>query len=100
MKRVRITYPGAFHHAMNGGYYGNNIFAGNQNKARFLEFLEGTAKNAINVCTFARTPPLFSWLKIKREKNPSCFFAAKMRIPGPGLLYFIFLFIYGIIEYQ
>jgi hypothetical protein len=29
---------------MNRGYDGNDIFAGNKNKARFLEFLEGTAK--------------------------------------------------------
>jgi len=44
MKRVRITYPGAFHHVMNRGYDGNAIFTGNKNKAQFLEFLEGTAK--------------------------------------------------------
>jgi hypothetical protein len=44
MKRVRITYPGAFHHAMNRGYDGNDIFSGNKNKAQFLDFLEGTAK--------------------------------------------------------
>jgi len=44
MKRVRITFPGAFHHAMNRGYYGNDIFTGNKNKDRFLEFLEGTAR--------------------------------------------------------
>jgi hypothetical protein len=29
---------------MNRGYDGNDIFAGNKNKARFLDFLEGTAK--------------------------------------------------------
>ena len=44
MKRVRITYSGAFHHAMNRGYDGNDIFAGNKNKAQFLSFMEGTAK--------------------------------------------------------
>jgi REP element-mobilizing transposase RayT len=44
MKRVRITYPGAFHHVMNRGYNGNDIFVGNKNKAQFLEILEGTAK--------------------------------------------------------
>ena len=48
MKRVRITYPGAFHHDMNRGYEGNDIFAGNKNEARFLEFLEGKAKKMIN----------------------------------------------------
>jgi hypothetical protein len=44
MKRVRITYPGAYHHTMNRGYDGNDIFAGNKNKAQFLDFLEGTAR--------------------------------------------------------
>ena len=44
MKRVRITYSGAFHHFMNRGYDGNDIFAGNKNKAQFLDFMEGTAK--------------------------------------------------------
>jgi hypothetical protein len=44
MKRVRITYPGAFHHAINRGYDGNDIFLGNKNKAQFLDFLEGTTK--------------------------------------------------------
>jgi REP element-mobilizing transposase RayT len=44
MKRIRITYPGAFHHVMNRGYNGNDIFAGNKHKAQFLEILEGTAK--------------------------------------------------------
>ena len=29
---------------MNRGYDGNDIFAGNKNKAQFLEFLDGTAK--------------------------------------------------------
>ena len=44
MKRVRITYPGAYHHVMNRGYDGNAIFAGDKNKAQFLDFLEETAK--------------------------------------------------------
>jgi hypothetical protein len=29
---------------MNRGYDGNDIFAGNKNKAQFLEFQDGTAK--------------------------------------------------------
>ncbi|NIM12167.1 MAG: hypothetical protein GTO45_08650 [Candidatus Aminicenantes bacterium] len=44
MKRVRITYPGAYHHAMNRGYDGNDIFTGNKKKAQFVDLLEGTAK--------------------------------------------------------
>lgn len=44
MKRVRITYPGAYHHVMNRGYDGRDIFSGNKNKSRFLDLLEVTAK--------------------------------------------------------
>ena len=44
MKRERITYPGAYHHIMNRGYDGNDIFFGNQNKSQFLDYLEGTSK--------------------------------------------------------
>ena len=44
MRRERITYPGAFHHAMNRGYDGNDIFFGNQNKNQFLDYLEDSTK--------------------------------------------------------
>lgn len=44
MRRERITYTGAYHHIMNRGYDGNNIFQGNQNKSQFLNYLEGAAK--------------------------------------------------------
>ena len=44
MRRERITYPGAYHHIMNRGYDGNDIFEGNQNKSQFLDYLEGAAK--------------------------------------------------------
>ncbi|MCP4219576.1 MAG: hypothetical protein GY765_33390 [bacterium] len=40
MKRVRLTYPGAYHHVMNRGYNGNDIFPTSKFKSRFLEFLE------------------------------------------------------------
>jgi len=40
MRRVRITYTGAYHHVMNRGYDGNPIFAGNVTKSHFLDYLE------------------------------------------------------------
>ena len=40
MRRVRLTYEGAFHHGMNRGINGEDILEGNQNKAFFLDFLE------------------------------------------------------------
>ncbi len=44
MKRVRITYEGAYHHAMNRGINGEDIFTGNKNKAQFLDYLEEYSK--------------------------------------------------------
>jgi REP element-mobilizing transposase RayT len=44
MRRARITYPGAFHHAMNRGHGGTDIFFGNKNKSQFLDFLSDSAK--------------------------------------------------------
>ena len=44
MRRARITYEGAFHHAMNRGINGDNIFTGSKNKTLFLDLMEGTAK--------------------------------------------------------
>ncbi len=40
MRRVRITYPGAYHHVMNRGYDGNAIFTGTVTKSHFLDYLE------------------------------------------------------------
>jgi len=44
MRRERITYTGAYHHVMNRGYDGNDIFAGNKNKNQFLVYLDDAAK--------------------------------------------------------
>ncbi len=40
MRRARITYPGAFHHAMNRGHDGMEIFKNNQDKELFLELIK------------------------------------------------------------
>jgi hypothetical protein len=40
MRRERITYAGAYHHILNRGYDGNDIFFGNQNKRQSFDFLE------------------------------------------------------------
>ncbi len=37
MRRVRLTYEGPFHHGMNRGIDGEDIFEGNQNKAFCLD---------------------------------------------------------------
>jgi REP element-mobilizing transposase RayT len=44
MRRARITYPGAFHHVMNRGHSGEDIFYGNKNKSQFLDFLADASK--------------------------------------------------------
>lgn len=44
MRRIRVTYPGAFHHVMNRGYDGNDIFFGHKNKSRFLDYLLDASK--------------------------------------------------------
>jgi len=44
MKRVRITYEGAFHHVMNRGINGQEIFSGNRAKSQFLDFLDEYSK--------------------------------------------------------
>lgn len=40
MRRVRITFEGAYHHVMNRGYNGNPIFKERNNKYDFLDFLK------------------------------------------------------------
>jgi REP element-mobilizing transposase RayT len=52
MRRERITYPGAYHHVMNRGYDGNDIFYGNKNKSQFLDYLEGSS-NQMKIRLFA-----------------------------------------------
>jgi putative transposase len=53
MIRARITYPGAFHHAMNRGHDGTDIFVGNKNKSLFFECLaEATAKMKIRIFAY------------------------------------------------
>jgi REP element-mobilizing transposase RayT len=44
MRRARITYEGAFHHVMNRGINGEDIFTGNKLKGHFLNLLEETSK--------------------------------------------------------
>ena len=44
MKRVRITYPGAFHHLMNRGFDCKVIFPDTKTKTQFLNYLEDAAK--------------------------------------------------------
>lgn len=44
MKRVRITYPGAFHHIMNRGHGGEDILDGDKNKILFLYYMADASK--------------------------------------------------------
>jgi len=39
MKRLRLTYEGAYHHCINRGINGEDIFSG-QKKAHLLDYLE------------------------------------------------------------
>ncbi|TET44707.1 hypothetical protein E3J62_09570 [candidate division TA06 bacterium] len=43
MQRARLTYKGAFHHVMNRGHGGENVFPDDGAKARFLEILEASS---------------------------------------------------------
>ena len=53
MRRVRLTYEGAFHQCMSQGINGENIFDGNQNKAFFLDYLEeASLKHKIRVLAY------------------------------------------------
>jgi len=40
MRRARLTYKGAYHHVMNRGHGGEEIFYDDESKARFLDILE------------------------------------------------------------
>jgi putative transposase len=44
MKRVRLTYEGAYHHAVARGINGEDIFNTDQHKAQFLNYLEESSK--------------------------------------------------------
>ncbi|MCP5107311.1 MAG: hypothetical protein GY950_28245 [bacterium] len=44
MKRERVTYEGAYHHVMNRGYDGTDIFSKIRYKSQFLDYLEDSAK--------------------------------------------------------
>ena len=44
MRRARITYQGAFHHAMNRGINGEEIFAGSNRKNMFLDLMVESAR--------------------------------------------------------
>ncbi|MCK4527744.1 transposase [candidate division WOR-3 bacterium] len=44
MRRARITYKGAYHHVMNRGIMGADIFLGDKAKYYFLECMEGKSK--------------------------------------------------------
>ena len=45
MRRARVTYPGAFHHAMNRGYNGNPVFFEKIDKEIFLKLLNKTSSD-------------------------------------------------------
>ncbi len=44
MRRARITYEGALHHAMNRGINGDDIFVGSKSKTTFLDLMQDTAR--------------------------------------------------------
>lgn len=44
MRRARVTFEGAFHHAMNIGHEGKKIFQRNSHKIKFLELLKKTSQ--------------------------------------------------------
>jgi REP element-mobilizing transposase RayT len=44
MRRARITYPGAFHHVMNRGIEGKDIFSDDTDKDIFLRILKEKSK--------------------------------------------------------
>lgn len=44
MRRARITYKGAYHHVMNRGIMGADIFLGDKAKYYFLECMEGKSR--------------------------------------------------------
>jgi len=70
MRRERMTYIGAYHHVMNRGYDGNDIFAGNRHKSNFLDFLEASTKGMkIRYGIFILTQTLSAQQGEKRGKG-------------------------------
>jgi putative transposase len=52
MRRARITHTGAYHHVMNRGHGGEDIYCGNKNKNLFLEILT-VSRNIYRIKIFA-----------------------------------------------
>jgi putative transposase len=52
MRRVRLTFEGAYHHAMNRGINGQEIFAQNQHNIHFLDLLQ-ESYNKFIICILA-----------------------------------------------
>ncbi|MCK5057879.1 MAG: transposase [Candidatus Aminicenantes bacterium] len=53
MRRVRLTFEGAYHHAMNRGINGEEIFTQNQHKSQFLDLLrESSNKFKIRILAY------------------------------------------------
>jgi REP element-mobilizing transposase RayT len=53
MQRIRLTYPGALHHAMNRGHGGEMIFSGSDLKKVFIDMLaEASRKLKIKVIAY------------------------------------------------
>jgi putative transposase len=44
MQRIRLTYPGALHHAMNRGHDGDKTFSGTDLKKKFIDILSETSR--------------------------------------------------------
>ena len=44
MERIRLTYPGAFHHAMNRGHGGEKIFSGPDLKKAFIDIMADASR--------------------------------------------------------
>jgi hypothetical protein len=57
MRRERITYTGAYHHAMNRGCDGNDIFAGDKHKSHYLDHIEDPAKKNALVSLYLKNQP-------------------------------------------
>lgn len=52
MRRVKITCEGSFHHEMNRGMKGDDIYVWSKSKTMFLVLMQGIASN-LKIRTFA-----------------------------------------------